>query len=363
MPILINNPIQATRIIIIILIITLITSARSRQTKDLFPLSLTQELKGLAILVIILSHIGYFLATDHRFLFPLSILAGVGVNLFLFLSGFGLTTSALKKRLTVGQFYKRNLLKLFTPFWLSLLLFLALDFFILKISYSWTFIWQAFIGFFPTADLYHDLNSPLWYFTLILLYYLLFPLIFSKKYPPLTAIIFCLVGSALIDYNPLWLSNVKNLYGVHFLAFPLGILMAWLFANKASTKLIIKIELWLKTTGRYFLIALLLFIIGYTAYYSGVGQKPAIEQNISLITMSAIVVLFLIKPIEFKLLSWFGLYSYEIYLLHWPILSRYDLLYKSLPAWLATILYLILFLVLGFILKKLSAIILNKKTP
>ena len=138
--------------------------------------------------------------------------------------------------------------------------------------------------------------------------------------------------------------------------------------SKAPTKLIakinhLKIKPWLKTTVRYFLIALLLFIIGYTAYYSGVGQKPAIEQNYSLITMSAIILLFLIKPLDFKLLSWFGLYSYEIYLLHWPILYRYDLFYKILPAWLATVLYLILFLAIGFVLKKLSDIILNKKTP
>ena len=364
----INNPIQATWIFTAILIAGLLVSARFKKTKNLFPPALTQELKGLAILAIVFSHLGYFLTIDHRFLFPLSILAGVGVNLFLFLSGFGLTASALTKRFSVGQFYKRNLLKLFTPFWLSLILFLSLDFFILKISYSWTFIWHSLIGLFPTADLYHDLNSPLWYFTLILLYYLLFPLLFSKKYPWLTAIIFCLVGSGLIDYNPLWLSNVKNLYGVHFLAFPLGILISWLFTNKTSAKLItnlhqLKMKRWLKIAGRYLAIALLLLLIGYTAYYSGVGQKPTIEQNISLITMSAIIILFLMKPIEFKLLSWFGFCSYEIYLLHWPLLYRYDLFYKYLPAWLATVLYLVVFFILGLGLKKLSEIILNKKTP
>jgi peptidoglycan/LPS O-acetylase OafA/YrhL len=363
----INNPIQATWILTIILIIILIASARSQKTKDLFPISLTQELKGFAILAIIFSHIGYFLATDHRFLFPLSIFAGIGVDLFLCLSGFGLSLSAFNKQLTIGQFYKKNLLKLLTPFWISLILFFVLDFLILKIAYSPEFIWHSFVGFFPTADLYQDLNSPLWYFTIILLYYLLFPLIFSRKYPWISALFFYLAGACLIYYDPLWLKNVKDLYEVHLVAFPLGILMAWLFTSNWPTKLTTKInqleiKSWLKTIGRYVLIAVLLFIIGYTAYYSGVGQKPAIEQSYSLITMSAIILLFLIKPIDFKLLSLLGLYSYEIYLLHWPILYRYDLLYKYFPAELATIIYLIVFLVLGFALKKLSDIILKNKT-
>src|SRR4051812_35906082 len=59
----------------------------------------TQELKGIAILTIIFGHIGWLLAKDHQFLFPLSALSGVGVNLFLFLSGFGLTLSEKKKQL------------------------------------------------------------------------------------------------------------------------------------------------------------------------------------------------------------------------------------------------------------------------
>src|SRR3990167_10590201 len=67
----------------------------------------TLSLKGFAILAIVFAHIGYFLVADHRFLFPLSTLAGVGVDMFLLLSGFGLTMSSLSRDRPTMDFYAR----------------------------------------------------------------------------------------------------------------------------------------------------------------------------------------------------------------------------------------------------------------
>lgn len=105
----ITNPIQQTWIFSIIFFAALLIFIKPRKITEWFPASLTTELKGMAILMIVLSHIGYFLATDTRFLWPLSIMAGVGVNLFLFLSGFGLTASQIKNNLKPWQFYKKRL--------------------------------------------------------------------------------------------------------------------------------------------------------------------------------------------------------------------------------------------------------------
>ena len=118
---LISNPVEATNIFIAILVFALIVSIRKQKTKEFFSLSTTQELKGFAILAVVLSHVGYFLVEDHRFLFPLSTIAGVGVDLFLILSGYGLVLSGLKKDLSIGQFYKQRLIRLFVPMWIILL--------------------------------------------------------------------------------------------------------------------------------------------------------------------------------------------------------------------------------------------------
>ncbi len=366
MTISINNPIQATWIFGIIFFIALLASIRRKPAGDFFSLSLTQELKGFAILAVVFSHIGYFLASDTRFLFPLSIMAGVGVNLFLLLSGLGLTASSLKNKLSVWQFYKKRLIKLFPPLWLILITFLTLDFFVLKLTYSWQVIAEAFVGIFRHANLYTDFNAPLWYFTLILFYYLIFPLVFSKRQPWLSALVIYFVSYFILKQNPIWFVNVSGMYQVHLMAFPLGIFFGWLFSSQFSVWRFVPQKICtqigslqcqvshfsnkvnnatkkIQPAFYYSIIVFLMLFIAYFAYHSGVGQSLAIEQRISIITTLAVICLFVIKKIEFRLFYWFGLYSYEIYLIHWPLLYRYDLIFKYLPAWLAMIIYLILF--------------------
>ncbi len=353
----ISNPIQATWIFSVLFFAALLISVRPKKITEWFPASLTTELKGVAILMIVISHIGYFLVSDHRFLWPLSIMAGVGVNLFLFLSGFGIAASSLQKDLTPWQFYKRRLLKLFTPFWLALAVFLAADFFILGKSYSLAFMGKAILGIFTHADLYNDINSPLWYFTFILFYYLLFPLVFFKKRPWLTAIILLVAGEALVRFQPAFFSDVMRLYKVHTIAFPLGVLAAWAVTKLPNAEILRKFSKGWRTIGYYLVILGLLAAFVYANINSGIGESASKEQWMSLIAVAAIVLVFVMKKTEFKLFSIFGLFSYEIYLWHWPILYRYNIFYGYMPDWLATILYLALFVGIGWGAQKVVGLI------
>jgi peptidoglycan/LPS O-acetylase OafA/YrhL len=362
------NPVLATYIFIAILVIAILFSLRKKKEEGFFPISTTNELKGLAVLTVVFGHIGYFLVTGNLFLYPLSTISGVGVDLFLFLSGYGLVVSAMKKSRTIGNFYKDRLSKLLVPFWIVLIIFFLLDFFVLNKAYSATSIISSFLGFFPTAHMYEDINSPLWYFTFILFYYLIFPLVFIKKRPWLSAIIIYLVSYVLLAFNFSFISGVNYFYSTHYWAFPLGVFLGWLLntqklkslvssvASKVNTN---KFLLVFRNIAYWLLILVLFFIIGY-ASYSGMGRDINMEQAVSIMVAMAFIILFLIKKVEIKLFSLFGLYSYEIYLLHWPILYRYDFIFKFLPAWLAIILYLILFICLGWILKKISELVLSK---
>ncbi len=383
MPITINSPILSTDIFIALFLFILLASLRRKKNQALFPPELTRELKGLAILAIVFSHIGYFLSTDHGFLFPLSIMAGVGVNLFLFLSGYGLTMSSLKEKLPPAKFYKKRLLRLFAPFWLVIISLFLLDFYLLGIAYGWPYVIRSLAGFFPRADLFLDINSPLWFFTPILFYYLIFPLIFSKKRPWLTAILIYTASYFALRLKLPITDDVLRLYQLHLLAFPLGAAFASLFfepycfsgltpARIKSFLYNLESPAWLKMildklktpnifrrglrllnrTAYYFILIALLFLIGYTAYYSGVGDSPGKEQAISLLTMGAIILFFMMKKFEIKIFCLFGVYAYEIYLIHWPLVSRYDLFFKLFPGWLALTLYLGLFLILAYFLRK-----------
>ena len=356
----ITDPLQSTYIFITIFSLVILCSVRKSRDDKFFSPSVTQELKGLAILAVIFSHVGYFLVTDHRFLFPLSIMAGVGVNLFLFLSGYGLSVSALAKPRSIGKFYVDRLSKLYVPMWICLGLFLILDFCLLGVRYEWSLIARSALGYFDHADIYRDINSPLWYLSLMISYYLIFPLLWIRKAPWLSALTIYILTYYVLASEPEFLKNVQGLWQSHLLAFPVGMVLA---AVVAKTRIIESVVARVKSWhwSCYGLLTLgLLSAIAYTAYYSGVGKGLVIEERMSLVTMALVVLLFLIKKIEFRLFSIFGLLSYELYLLHWPLMYRYDLLFKYLPAWLAMIIYLCLFVVLANYLQRLIVLLSQK---
>jgi len=361
---LINNPIQSTFIFIAILAVIFLLSLR-RRTDSGLSLSASTELKGLAILAIVFSHVGYFLVSDTRFLFPLSSFAGVGVDIFLFLSGFGLAVSQLRNNYSPLQFYKQRLVKLLLPFWLILILFFSLDALFLQSHYSWSYIFRSFLGFFPQADLYHDINSPLWYFTFILFCYLIFPLVFSKKKPYLSAVAIYVALCAFWQLSVVFLPNVAHLYRLHTVAFPLGVLIAGILQNE-KISLMMKNSAWLnkvfsvRSWWHYLAQLFLLSVFCFTIYRSGVGHGPFLEQGVGLISMAAIVGFFAIKDFSVKLFYIVGAYSYEIYLLHWPIMYHYDFLFKYIPSWLAMALYIFVFIAFGLALQEASGFIVKK---
>ncbi|MDO8498386.1 MAG: acyltransferase family protein [bacterium] len=352
------NPVFQTQLFAAILILGLILTSRRFSSPSIFSNSLTEELKGFAILTIIFGHIGYFLSSGSQFLFPLSILSGVGVNLFLFLSGLGLTLSQLHRPTSILSFYKKRALKLFLPLWIVITLLIILDYFFTHQSYSWQTMLSAYLGWYPEANLYINLDSPLWYFSFLLFYYLVFPWAFLLKknlLPPLIILLFSYFYLKLpLPVTP----DILKLYLLHTLAFPLGMVLGIIIHLGYLDNLRGYLQkLPLVNFVRALTILFLSIIAAYTAYHSEVGKGLREEQLISLLTTSVLVLLFMLKNIKFRLLNLFGKYSYEIYLLHWPLMYRFDVLYKNLPPFLATALYLGFFILLGMLLHRSSDLI------
>lgn len=363
---------QQTVFFIIIFLFILLATIKRNFGKSVLDIGVTNEIKGFAILAVVFAHIGYALSDSGQFLFPLSILGGVGVNLFLFLSGFGLTISALKKPLPTLEFYKKRIIKLFIPLWVSLIMILALDKIILNRIYSFREIGQSFIGFFPQADLFSNINSPLWFITLILFFYIFFPLLFKIKSLLLSALLLLLIvylllfgnffsgASLILALNFVNLDSL-GLYKLHFAAFPLGIILAYFIHTfgKSSFFNFFGNQYFMQVL-RYFVLFAAVLILMYTAIHSGVGGDVLKEQSISLITCTAIIIFFVFKRFKFNLFGIFGLYSYEIYLIHWPLMSRFDIFFKFLPPYLAVSTYLLLFLTMGFLMQRFVNLIISK---
>lgn len=356
--IIIANAALQTWIIIAVLLAVLVLFARKLKYADLLPITATQELKGIATFAVVFGHIGYFLVDDNRFLFPLSIGAGVGVNIFLFLSGYGLTLGMMKKPLGPLDFYRKRALKIFIPLWPVLIGLFLLDAFVLHRYYPVTYMLRSMFGFFPKADMPSDVNSVLWYITWTLFYYALLPLVFMRQRVWLSALILFVLGQALVLWNPGIIELVTRLYEVHTVAFPLGVLVASLLyegreqSNPLAQKLRV-LRTQLTGISYYALIVVLMALIVYSMYYdSGIGQSAVKEQVMSLIATISFVLLFAIKRMEFKALTLIGLFSYEIYLLHWPLVSRYDVIYATLPASAATFAYFGLFMGIGWLIQR-----------
>ncbi len=346
----VTNPQFQTLIFSLILALGLLASIKKVKRETFFPNWLTQELKGFAMLAIIFSHLGHFLAKDHSFLFPLSVMAGGGVNIFLFLSGFGLTISALKTHLPVKDFYLKRLPRLFLPLWIVITVFFIMDFILLNKTYSLTTIFQSYLGFFPVAEPFQSLDSPLWYFSLIFFYYLIFPWVFKDKLKFLSPLIILFISYLLLALNLPIRWDVIQVYKTHTLAFPLGIAFALIIPKLTNLAKLLPSKTHLLSWPAT---ALLLILLSHYAIYSGVGDGLGIEQWLSIVMVAIVTAIFLLKNFRIRLLGLVGIFSYEIYLIHWPLLARYDLFYRYLPASVATALYLALFLGLSYLIQKL----------
>ncbi len=368
MPITITNVAQSTAIVLVVLLAAFFLSFRKTQHSDLFPIVVSQELKGLGILMVVFSHISYMLVTDHHFLYPLSIAAGVGVDLFLFMSGYGLTVGMLKKPLPAVNFYKRRLIKVFIPFWVVLIALFVADAGLLHIYYPLPYMLQSVLGWFPTAYGYGDVNSPFWYITWMLMFYALFPLLFSAERPWLTAIMLAVIANLIAAIDPFNL-QANWLHHIHTNAFSLGIVFAWLLSSKNNVvEKFTALRNESSSRVRYVIISFMVLFAGYMVLHSSPSDWPTlsellktlhiniklIDQTSSLLVMMALIIAFSLKKLDNKFLYLFGVYSYETYLLHWPLMSRYDVFFHNLPAWLAVFVWLSAFLAIGWLLQKIT---------
>ncbi|MFW2443382.1 acyltransferase, partial [Aliarcobacter butzleri] len=72
-----------------------------------------------------------------------------------------------------------------------------------------------------------------------------------------------------------------------------------------------------------------------------------------LVIMMAFIVIFVLKKVDNKFLAIYGVYSYEVYLIHWPLIGRYDFFFDYLPSWAAVICWLVAFILVSMLLNKI----------
>ena len=124
------------------------------------------------------------------------------------------------------------------------------------------------------------------------------------------------------------------------------------FRNNASNSMI-----------HYVIIVVMLAIVVYMSLHTTANHWPKltallgkgyfVDQFTSLVIMFAFIVIFSLKKFDNKFLSIYGLYSFEVYLIHWPLIGRYDIFFSYMPAWAAVLAWLVAFILISIVLQKM----------
>ena len=203
-------------------------------------LSQTSSLKGIALIALLVHHLFYLRTgkyddihlTGNLYLFnQIGLICKVCVSLFVFLSGYGLTVVADKTGIINKRtFYVRRFTKLMSNYWLIWLLFVPIGIFFIGRSFADVYAGHS-IGCCLIADLaglstalgWPSYNATWWFYSCIIMLYLLFPFIYQVIRKSLLGTCILLAVSIGIVFCPLTLIQPIRYYLITFI---LGILFA-----------------------------------------------------------------------------------------------------------------------------------------
>lgn len=154
----------------------------------------SEVLKGIALIFLLIHHLFYIQdgkyddiqIFGHGIVESLAKSAKVCVPLFVFLSGYGLMASAERSGTVCKQdFYKRRFVKLYSNYWLMWFIFVPMGIFVFGITLADVYgnhylvkFTLEIIGLLNCLGLY-GYNPTWWFYSCIILLYLLFPFIVS----------------------------------------------------------------------------------------------------------------------------------------------------------------------------------------
>lgn len=269
---------------------------------------------GFAILWIMIYHMPGFASFFPQPLYFIFRIGYLGVDIFLFLSSYGLFYS-LNKNKSVKTFYKKRFSKIL-PTYYFILIFFSLCNNIDIIDFLKN---CSFLGFYLPMLKW---NSFDWYTPAILLLYLVFPFIFKhlnwiKKYSILLLVFLFTITYFIADY--LIEKNLNTSLLLFFTRIPIFIYGA-IYAKNENEIL----------ASNRFIINITLIIIGFVLLYN-IDSLP--EETVKKYGLQFYPLLFItpnllivINQFNFEktkyiynVLSFCGKYSFELYLIHWNL--------------------------------------------
>lgn len=190
----------------------------SEKNLDFLDRDHTDMLKGYAILGVLVGHVGQYLGING-----IEYPAGVGVSLFLILSGYGVTLSESKNGLE--GFWKKRLVKVYIPYILAVIIFLF-------ITQTHLDLEEMVFG----LTLIKPINPFGWYLRYIFVCYIVFYCAFRfiKNNRERQLAIFAVFTIWFIIRSTIFIDSVPFLQARQMVCFPIGIMIASLQVNKVQ---------------------------------------------------------------------------------------------------------------------------------
>lgn len=307
---------------------------------------------GVAMLSIMLFHQRFINPAEYRFMMPFSNFGHLAVDVFFFLSGFGIVSS-LKKN-SLKTFYTRRALRLMPPCLFAGIIKSAWTLFINGRSISWMTL----------------CSLDLWFIPALIMFYIISPMLFSavKKFCS-HALLICLAGSAIIAMvNYYIVEKVFCIDDIWSLPYTFFIWPFWRFPSYAVGMVIATAKLiWFTSSPRRMYIISIICFLGILALVSvdklyglpnPLGIRSMITFYLFIPGIPAIVdvldrINFSIPSVFQKYISFIGLMSLELYLVH-------EFVFISLwsnwgSGWLQLTIAFVSSFILAFSLKNISS--------
>lgn len=318
--------------------------------KDFLDFSQTEQLRGIAILLIMIGHLNSNVLVTNPYI-PLWV-NNCGVYLFLFLSGYGLMRSQQSKSQSLSLFIKRRMNRVFIPYWITTLLFLLLDYALRAETYPLQLIALTALGINFHLKL-QLLDYARWFITLILFLYFLFYLATRFKRLAVRLLVLIVIPVAvcylnyffaiITPYDPrIGFTHIPptrggwNPWHLFILPFPAGFLAGAYIERLQRIFPPAQTFQWQGLCLAIAFFSVFFFTANTTVDHSVYGIfRSSLIINISRLCLALFAIcLFAFLSsfnIRYRLLSFLGSVSYELYLLHNAFMVKYDFILFRMP--------------------------------
>ena len=270
------------------------------------------ELKGLALLFVVFYHATGVLGWAN------TVQGQLGVDIFLILSGITLALGPAVRE-PLGIFFRRRFFRIFPAYWLALALFLALDYRFRGIVHPASRVWLHLAGLhaFSHESDFWGINDSFWFIALIVPLYATFAFARRRIDRPadILGLGFLLTAFICSIYFATGNSGSLTHLGVRLPSFFLGLVIGHALAAP---------QIALRPTPLLAVGALTLVFLALNRGLNFLGILAALAVTTGYLALRSVLPSALFGAVT-RPLAWLGLYSYEIYLFHQPLIREYHL--------------------------------------